>query len=130
MEVFPLPWAFVAAFLRPEVTLRFLGPAFLVVTVFFDGFTGPPDRSAGWYSNPRGSALRSDGSLTLTATHTGWNISESGPKDVVLDAPIQSIITQARYEGPADGGLGLALRAGGYGGFGCGIGAQAQPLYL
>ena len=93
-------------------------------TVFFDDFAGAPDGSAGWYSNPTGSGQRSEGRLVLTAP-TGMGFAESGAENVVLDAPIQSITTQARYEGAADGGLWLWLRGGGYGSFGCGIGQGA-----
>ena len=93
-------------------------------TVFFDDFTGSADPNVGWYSNPEGSGPRSDGSLVLTAS-PGAGFAESGPSAIVLDIPIQSILTQARYEGAADGGVGLFLRGGGFGSFSCGIGQGA-----
>ena len=42
-----------------------------------------------------------------------------------LRIPFQSIVTQARYPGAADGGLSLFLRGGGFGSFSCGIGQGA-----
>ena len=93
-------------------------------TVFFDDFTGSANPNVGWYANPEGSGPRSDGSLVLTAS-PGAGFAESGPSAIVLDIPIQSIVTQARYQGAADGGLGLFLPGGGFGSFSCGIGQGA-----